>query len=93
MRKLKDGTVKYKKAALDKAAWMNQPPNPLPIFRKGSPVRVYRGAGWSLANVVDSTSRGCSVRLAQGGTLINVYDARCIKPASAGGDEQSAGNR
>lgn len=87
MRKLKDGTVKYKKAALDKAAWMNQSPNPLPIFRKGTSVHVYRGAGWSLASVVNSTPQGCSVRLAQGGALINVYDARCIKPASTSDDE------
>lgn len=87
MRKLKDGTVKYKKAALEKAAWMNQSPNPLPIFRKGQSVQVYRGAGWSKASVINSSPRGCSVRLVQGGALINVYDARCIKPLSAGDDE------
>lgn len=80
MRVLKDGTVKYKKAALDAAAWMNQAPNPLPIFLKGQAVEVYRGAGWSKGSVVLSTPGGCTVYINQGGKTINVYDARCIRP-------------
>ncbi len=80
MRKLKDGTIKYKKAALDAAAWMNQPPNPLPVFRKGEVVEVYRGAGWSKARVTQSTPKSCSVQILQGDKLTSVYDARCIRP-------------
>jgi len=82
MRKLKDGTIKYKKAALEAAAWMNQPPNPLPVFRKGETVQVYRGSGWSKGKVVMSSPKGCQVRLSMPDRTVSVYDARCIKPYS-----------
>jgi hypothetical protein len=80
MRVLKNGEVRYKKAALDHAAWMNQSPHPLPIFRKGQLVQVYRGAGWSKGKVLASSRDTCSVRLSQGDKIVSLYDARCIKP-------------
>lgn len=86
MRKLKDGTVKYKKSAFEAAAWMNQKPNPLPTFIKGQAVEVYRTASWTKASVVSSSPNGCTVRLAQGGQNVNIYDARCIRPIQNGND-------
>lgn len=80
MRKLKDGTIKYKKAALDAAAWMNQPPNPLPVFRRGQIIDVYRGSGWSKARVIESSAKGCQVEILQGAKRTVVYDARCLRP-------------
>jgi len=80
MRTLKDGTIKYKKAALEAAAWMNQPPHPLPVFRRNEMVEVYRGSGWSKAKVIESTPHRCSVLIFQGDKTTNIYDARCIKP-------------
>lgn len=74
----KSGT--NKKAALDNAAWMNQSPHPLPIFRRDQSVMVYRGAGWSKGIVVNSARQGCRVKLSQDQRTITVYDARSIKP-------------
>lgn len=71
-----------KKRAIDTAAWMNQKPNPLPLFVKGQAVQVYRGAGWSVGNVIDSSPSGCVVKLKQTQQDVRVYDARCIRTAS-----------
>lgn len=71
--------IKKKKEMLDRAAWMNQSPNPLPVFRRGETVQVYRGSGWSKGQVVASSPKGCMVNLFQGDNTINVYDARCIR--------------
>lgn len=86
MRTLKNGEVRYKKAALDHAAWMNQSPHPLPIFRKGQTVQVYRGAGWSKGRVLTSSRNNCSVRLSQGDKIVTLYDARCIKSIQSDND-------
>lgn len=69
-----------KKAALENAAWWNQPPHPLPIFRRNQSVSVFRGAGWSKAVVVSSSRDGCRVKLTQDQRTVTVYDARSIKP-------------
>lgn len=74
-----DTTLKAKKKAIDSAAWMNQAPHPLPIFRKGSKVSVYRGSGWSAGHVIESSRDGCSVKLSQGEQMVRVYDRRSIK--------------
>jgi len=71
-----------KKKAIDNAAWMNQPPHPLPILRKGSKVNVYRGSGWSAAIVVNSTRDGCCVEFIQSGQRVKIYDARSLKPVT-----------
>lgn len=69
-----------KKTALENAAWMNQSPHPMPIFRRNQSVMVYRGAGWSKGVVVMSAKQGCRVKLSQDQRTITVYDARSIKP-------------
>jgi hypothetical protein len=75
-----ESALKSKKKSLSVAEWMNQKPNPLPLFLKGQSVQVYRGAGWSAASVVDSTPNGCVVKLKQGQQDVRIYDARCIRP-------------
>ena len=80
MTKAQQASIKTKKAAIDAAAWMNQKPYPLPVFRKGDVVEIYRGAGWSKATVLNSTAKGCSVRIMQNDQMTNIYDARCIRP-------------
>jgi hypothetical protein len=70
------------KKAIENAAWMNQPPHPLPVFRKGSKVNVFRGAGWSAGLVLDSSRDGCTIKIIQSGQTVRVYDARSIKPLS-----------
>lgn len=82
MTKSTQGSIKKKKAALEAAAWMNQKPYPLPVFRKGEVVEIYRGAGWSKATVVNSTAKGCGVKVWQNDQLANIYDARCIRPTT-----------
>lgn len=83
MAKSSQGSIKTKKAALEAAAWMNQRPYPLPVFRKGDIIEIYRGAGWSKARVIESTAKGCSVKILQNDQFANVYDARCVRPASS----------
>ena len=70
---------KAKKKALAAAAWMNQASYPLPILRKGTVVKVFRGAGWSKGSVIDSKKDRCVVRLYQGDKTVTVYDRRSIK--------------
>jgi hypothetical protein len=82
MAKSAQGSIKTRKAALDAAAWMNQKPYPIPVFRKGEAVEIYRGAGWSKATVINSTAKGCSVKIWQNDQLTNIYDARCIRPTT-----------
>ena len=72
--------VNRKKATLNKAAWMNQRSHPLPIFKNGDMVQVYRNQRWVKGKVLISTPGGCTVDLFQDSTTVNVYDARCICP-------------
>lgn len=81
MRKLKDGTVKYKPSALKEAERMAQSPFPMPLFTVGSKVQVYLGAGFGTGYVVSSSQDRCVVRLTTGNRPITVYDARSIRPA------------
>ena len=74
----KNSTFMEKKKALDSAAWMNQPPHPIPNFQKRHKVSVFRGAGWSSV-VVKSSKNACMVKLEQTGNTISVYDRRSIK--------------
>ena len=79
----KTSNYTQKKKALDNAAWMNQPPHPIPIFRRGTKVSVFRGAGWSKGEVVKSTKTACHIKLEQTGNTISVYDRRSIKELSS----------
>jgi len=82
MARTSSGDTAQKRRALEHAAWMNKPPNPLPLFIKGASVQVYRGAGWSAGNVLESTASSCVVKLKQTREDIRVYDARCIRTAN-----------
>ena len=82
MRILRDGTIKYKKSALDHAEWMAQDPLPMRSFRKGTMVRVFMGAGWSKGKVVQWTKDGVSVWLLRKQQTVVVRDNRNIKEES-----------
>lgn len=71
--------IKLKKEFLGKTAWMNQRPNPLPIFKQNQNVLVYRNQSWTKGRVVSSSPSGCVVNLDQDSTIFRVYDARCIR--------------
>lgn len=57
------------------------PRHPLPIFRKGTAVKVYMGAGWAKGTVSHSDRDACVVFLAQLRKTVRVKDARNITPA------------
>lgn len=79
MRKLKDGTVQYKKSAIERANSFNRPSFPLTIYRTGQKIQVFMGCGYSTAFVVESHQDRCIVRLARTGRVVSVYDQRSIK--------------
>lgn len=79
MKKLKDGTIRYKKSAIQKANDFSINPFPLRIYRKGQKVQVFMGCGYSTAFVVESFQDRCVVRLARTGRVLSVYDQRSIK--------------
>jgi len=60
---------------------MEQSPQPLPVFRKGTSVKVFMGAGWQAASVTNSSRKRCEVKLKQGNKTVNVFDRRNIKPS------------
>lgn len=60
---------------------LSKSPFPMPIFRKGSKVQVYLGAGWSTGYVATSQQDRCQVTLAMGNRTITVFDARSIRAA------------
>lgn len=80
MRKLKDGTVKYKASAYKEQDRLAGNSFPIPRFAIGAKVKVYMGAGWSVGYVEASQQDKCIVRLAVGNRPITVNDARCIQP-------------
>lgn len=82
MRVLKDGTVKYKASAYKEYNRLSQPIFPMPIFSKGSRVKVYMGCGWSTATVLESRQHMCVVRLSVGNRIVTVSDARSIQKAA-----------
>jgi hypothetical protein len=79
MRKLKDGTVKYKASAYKEQDRLARSPFPIPRFVIGAKVKVYMGAGWSVGYVELSQQDKCVVRMAVGNRSITVNDARCIQ--------------
>ncbi len=58
---------------------MQQPPTPLPIYRKGTPVKAYLGAGWGKGAVEYSDKHRCIVYFKIGSRRVTVYDARNIQ--------------
>lgn len=55
------------------------PSRPMPVFRKGTEVKVYLGAGWAKGKVSDSTRDACSVWLSQQRRTTRCHDARNIQ--------------
>lgn len=82
MRVLKDGTIKYKPSAYKEYNRLAQPVFPMPIYMKGSKVRVFMGCGWSTGLVLESQQHSCVVKLSLGNRIITVYDARSIQKAA-----------
>ncbi|WGL30669.1 transcription elongation factor [Synechococcus phage S-CRES3] len=78
-RTLKDGTFKPKPSATKASERMLQPATPLPIFRKGSQVKVFLGAGWGKGRVEYSDKVRCVVYLKIGSRRVTCYDARNLK--------------
>jgi hypothetical protein len=78
MRRLKDGTVKYKASAYKEGERLAKDPFPLPHLSKGTTVKVYMGCGYSKGQVIHSDQTSCSVRLVVGNRTVVVRDARSI---------------
>jgi len=57
---------------------MYKPATPMPIFRKGTVVKVFIGAGWGKGRVEYSDKVRCIVFLKIGSRRVIVYDARNI---------------
>ena len=58
------------------------PISPMPALRRGTPVRVYMGAGWEKGFVDHCDRQGCTVRLARRQKSTRVHDARNIQTTS-----------
>ena len=76
MRQLKDGTIKFKPSAEKAAARMSGSIKFETALRRGTLVKIYMGAGWAKASVVEWAKDRCVCRLARGGSTVVVYDAR-----------------
>lgn len=61
---------------------MQQPPTPLPVFRKGASVKVFLGAGWGKGTVEYSDKIRCVVFVKIGSRRVICYDARNIQQDS-----------
>ena len=82
-RFLRDGEFKPKPSALKAYERMPQPPTPLPVYRKGTPVKVFIGAGWGRGTVEYSDKHRCTVYFKIGSRRVTVYDARNIQQDSS----------
>ena len=72
-------TKKSKPKVVSDHERLNRAPFPMPIFRIGTTVQVYLGAGWSTGRVVSSKQDKCQVTLTMGNRTITVFDARSIR--------------
>lgn len=79
MRKLKDGTIKYKASALKAAEWYQQEPLPMRSMRKGTRVKVFCGAGWDKGKVVEWKPSGITVYLDRRKKTVCCRDNRNIR--------------
>lgn len=82
-RFLKDGTFKVKPSTQKQLDWMQQKPQPMKVFRKGSTVKVFMGAGWATARVEQSSTTNCVVYIKTGSKRVTVYDRRNIKESAS----------
>jgi len=75
----KTGEFTAKPSTLKAVERMYQPPTPMPIFRKGTTVKVFIGAGWGKGKVEYSDKVRCVVFLKIGSRRVTCYDARNIQ--------------
>lgn len=75
-RLLADGTWKPKPSALKESSRMAGSTKFESALRRGTLVKVFMGAGWQKANVVEWSKDRCVCKLARGGKTVVVYDAR-----------------
>lgn len=78
-RFLKGGEFKPKPSTLKAGERMQQAPTPLPVFRRGTPVEVFIGAGWGKGAVEYSDKIRCVVFLKIGQRRVTCYDSRNIR--------------
>jgi hypothetical protein len=82
-RILNDGSFKPKPSIQKQLEWMQQRPQPMQVFRKGTTVKVFMGAGWATGKVEESSTTSCIVYIKMGNKRVTVYDRRNIKETSA----------
>lgn len=81
MRKLKDGTVKYKPSAYKEVERLTKPATPMDVYPKGTKLSVYIAAGWALGYVRFSSPKMCVLALAKDNRQITCTDNRnLMKP-------------
>ena len=78
-RVLKDGTYKPAPSAAKRSARMQGPIDFQTALRRGSNVKVYMGAGWEKATVVEWTKSRVTVRLNRGSKTVVCHDARNLE--------------
>lgn len=78
-RLLKDGTYKPAPSASKRSARMQGPIEFQNALRKGTNVKVFMGAGWEKATVVDWTKSRVTVRLNRGTKTVVCHDARNLQ--------------
>lgn len=81
MKKLTIDQIKKKKYQLDHAAWMNRPSHPLPVFKPGESVEIYKSFHWIPGIVAKSTPGNCVVIMDKTDESMSIYDARLIRPS------------
>ena len=78
-RWLKDGEFKPKPSTLKKSERMQGPIEFHTALRRGSNVKVFVGAGWEKATVVEWSKTRVTTKAARGGRTIMCYDARNLE--------------
>ena len=78
-RVLKDGTYKPAPSSAKRSARMQGPIDFQTALRRGSNVKVYMGAGWEKATVVEWTKSRVTVRLNRGSKTVVCHDARNLE--------------
>lgn len=81
MRRLKDGTVKYKPSAHKEGERLARPPLPMDVYPKGTKLSVYVAAGWATGYVRFSSPKMCTLALAKDNRNVTCTDNRnLMKP-------------
>ena len=75
-RLLADGTWKPKPSASKEANRLAGSTKFDKALGRGTLVKIFMGAGWQKANVVEWSKDRCVCKLARGGKTVVVYDAR-----------------